>query len=173
MSTENNNTETQNTCTQSWKSRLVSILGVAIGLVALGVGSYGCLEDEETNAALVDLGASLAVNNIVNQYPDSIKYLVQATQIIDDAIAARTGKVEDIQNNIKEGINKIAQDEVTSETASIVVVRILNLINSKYNPSDTEEVYINKLNIINTAIKQVINTNNTVSESNEEPLTEL
>lgn len=128
-------------------------IAIAVGIAAIVLGSIGITEDDETNSAIVDLGVTMTITNTVEQYPDSVQQLAKVSQVIDSVLDARNGNMEDLSALLEVELNKITNAS-TTDAATIAVTRIIKLINQAYTKSETEEVFIQKLRFINSAIKE-------------------
>ena len=137
---------------KSNKKKYTAIIMIVVGIITIVLGSIGITEDESTDAALVDLGVTVTISNTVEEYPESIPYLQKASEVLDTVIAARNGNMEDMKAMLSAELVKIT-NQATASTATVAATRILKLVNDAYVKSETEEVLIHKLNIINAAIK--------------------
>lgn len=137
---------------KSNKKKYTAIIMIIVGIITIVLGSIGITEDESTDAALVDLGVTVTISNTVEEYPESIPYLQKASEVLDTVIAARNGNMEDMKAMLSAELVKIT-NQATASTATVAATRILKLVNDAYVKSETEEVLIHKLNIINAAIK--------------------
>lgn len=137
---------------KSNKKKYTAIIMIIVGIITIVLGSIGITEDEGTDAALVDLGVTVTISNTVEEYPESIPYLQKASEVLDTVIAARNGNMEDMKAMLSAELVKIT-NQATASTATVAATRILKLVNDAYAKSETEEVLIHKLNIINAAIK--------------------
>lgn len=137
---------------KSNKKKYTAIIMIIVGIITIVLGSIGITEDESTDAALVDLGVTVTISNTVEEYPESIPYLQKASEVLDTVIAARNGNMEDMKAMLSAELVKIT-NQSTASTATVAATRILKLVNDAYVKSETEEVLIHKLNIINAAIK--------------------
>lgn len=137
---------------KSNKKKYTAIIMVIVGIITIVLGSIGITEDEGTDAALVDLGVTVTISNTVEEYPESVPYLTKASEVLDTVIAARNGNMEDMKTLLNQELGKIT-NQSTASTATVAATRILKLVNDAYAKSDTEEVLIHKLMIINAAIK--------------------
>lgn len=149
MTQELNNHSTTST-TKSNKT--VTWIAIIIGLLAVIVGSSGIIKDDTTNSALVDMGVSMSVSNILVEYPDAAPTMLKVSQAIDTAIEARNGNTSDLIAGLKAELNKIT-DEGTATSATVVITRILAMVNDAHEKTQTEEACIKKLQVINEAIK--------------------
>lgn len=137
---------------KSNKKKYTAIIMIILGIITIVLGSIGITKDESTDAALVDLGVTVTISNTVEEYPESVPYLEKASEVLDTVIAARNGNMEDMKAMLSAELVKIT-NQATASTATVAAARILKLVNDAYAKSDTEEVLIHKLNIINAAIK--------------------
>jgi hypothetical protein len=137
---------------KSNKKKYTAIIMIVVGIITIVLGSIGITEDESTDAALVDLGVTVTISNTVEEYPESVPYLQKASEVLDTVIAARNGNMEDMKAMLSAELVKIT-NESTASTATVAAIRILKLVSDAYDKSETEEVLIHKLNIINAAIK--------------------
>lgn len=127
-------------------------LAILIGLAAIIVGSLDIIKDDATNSALVDMGVSMSVSNILVEYPDAAPTMLKVSQAIDAAIEARNGNTSDLITGLKSELNKIT-DESTATSATVVITRILAMVNDAHEKTQTEEACIKKLQVINESIK--------------------
>ena len=127
-------------------------LAILIGFAAIIVGSLDIIKDDATNSALVDMGVSMSVSNILVEYPDAAPTMLKVSQAIDAAIAARNGNTSDLITGLKSELNKIT-DESTATSATVVITRILAMVNDAHEKTQTEEACIKKLQVINESIK--------------------
>ena len=125
-------------------SKTTTWLAIIIGFAAILVGSLGVIKDDATNSALVDMGVSMSVSNILVEYPDAAPTMLKVSQAIDAAIAARNGNTSDLITGLKAELNKIT-DESTATSATVVVTRILAMVNDAHEKTQTEEACIKKL----------------------------
>jgi hypothetical protein len=137
---------------KSNKKKYTAIIMIVVGIITIVLGSIGITEDESTDAALVDLGVTVTISNTVEEYPESVPYLQKASEVLDTVIAARNGNMEDMKAMLSAELVKIT-NQSTASTATVAAIRILKLVSDAYDKSETEEVLIHKLNIINAAIK--------------------
>lgn len=137
---------------KSNKKKYTAIIMIVVGIITIVLGSIGITEDESTDAALVDLGVTVTISNTVEEYPESVPYLQKASEVLDTVIAARNGNMEDMKAMLSAELVKIT-NQSTASTATVAAIRILKLVSDAYDKSETEEVLIRKLNIINAAIK--------------------
>ena len=137
---------------KSNKKKYTAIIMIIVGIITIVLGSIGITEDESTDAALVDLGVTVTISNTVEEYPESVPYLQKASEVLDTVIAARNGNMEDMKAMLSAELVKIT-NQSTASTATVAAIRILKLVSDAYDKSETEEVLIHKLNIINAAIK--------------------
>ena len=133
-------------------SKTTTWLAIIIGFAAILVGSLGVIKDDATNSALVDMGVSMSVSNILVEYPDAAPTMLKVSQAIDAAIAARNGNTSNLITGLKSELNKIT-DESTATSATVVVTRILAMVNDAHEKTQTEEACIKKLQVINESIK--------------------
>ena len=133
-------------------SKITTWLAIFIGFAAILIGSLGIIKDDDTNIALVDMGVSMSVSNIIIEYPDAAPTMLKVSQAIDAAIEARNGNTSDLITGLKSELNKIT-DESTATSATVVITRILAMVNDAYEKTQTEEACINKLQVINESIK--------------------
>lgn len=144
-------TETTQT-TANKANKTVTWLAIITGIIAVIVGSLDIIKDDATNSALVDMGVSMSVSNILVEYPDAAPTMLKVSQAIDAAIAARNGNTNDLITGLKTELNKIT-DESTATSATVVITRILAMINDAHEKTQTEEACIKKLHVINESIK--------------------
>lgn len=144
--------ETTEHVTVKKASKPVIWITILLGFAAIIVGSLGIIKDDATNDALVDMGVSMSVSNILVEYPDAAPTMLKVSQAIDAAIAARNGNTSDLIAGLKAELNKIT-DENTATSATVVITRILAMVNDAHEKTQTEEACINKLQVINEAIK--------------------
>ena len=145
--------DTETTQTTAKKaSKTTTWLAIIIGFAAIIVGSLGVIKDDDTNSALVDMGVSMSVSNILVEYPDAAPTMLKVSQAIDAAIAARNGNTSDLITGLKSELNKIT-DEGTATSATVVITRILAMVNDAHEKTQTEEACIKKLQVINESIK--------------------
>lgn len=133
-------------------SKTTTWLAILIGFAAIIVGSLDIIKDDATNSALVDMGVSMSVSNILVEYPDAAPTMLKVSQAIDAAIAARNGNTSDLITGLKSELNKIT-DESTATSATVVITRILAMVNDAHEKTQTEEACIKKLQLINESIK--------------------
>jgi hypothetical protein len=133
-------------------SKTTTWLAIIIGFAAIIVGSLDIIKDDATNSALVDMGVSMSVSNILVEYPDAAPTMLKVSQAIDAAIAARNGNTSDLITGLKSELNKIT-DESTATSATVVITRILAMVNDAHEKTQTEEACIKKLQVINESIK--------------------
>lgn len=133
-------------------SKTTTWLAILIGFAAIIVGSLDIIKDDATNSALVDMGVSMSVSNILVEYPDAAPTMLKVSQAIDAAIAARNGNTSDLITGLKSELNKIT-DESTATSATVVITRILAMVNDAHEKTQTEEACIKKLQVINESIK--------------------
>lgn len=133
-------------------SKTTTWIAILIGLAAIIVGSLGVIKDDATNSALVDMGVSMSVSNILVEYPDAAPTMLKVSQAIDAAIEARNGNTSDLITGLKSELNKIT-DESTATSATVVITRILAMVNDAHEKTQTEEACIKKLQVINESIK--------------------
>lgn len=144
--------ETTEQVTTKKASKTTTWLAILIGLAAIIVGSLDIIKDDATNSALVDMGVSMSVSNILVEYPDAAPTMLKVSQAIDAAIAARNGNTSDLITGLKSELNKIT-DESTATSATVVITRILAMVNDAHEKTQTEEACIKKLQVINESIK--------------------
>lgn len=133
-------------------SKITTWLAIFIGFAAILIGSLGIIKDDDTNSALVDMGVSMSVSNILVEYPDAAPTMLKVSQAIDAAIEASNGNTSDLITGLKSELNKIT-DESTATSATVVVTRILAMVNDAHEKTQTEEDCIKKLQVINESIK--------------------
>lgn len=133
-------------------SKTTTWLAILLGFAAIIVGSLDIIKDDATNSALVDMGVSMSVSNILVEYPDAAPTMLKVSQAIDAAIAARNGNTSDLVTGLKSELNKIT-DESTATSATVVITRILAMVNDAHEKTQTEEACIKKLQVINESIK--------------------
>lgn len=133
-------------------SKTITWITILLGFVAIIVGSLGIIKDDATNNALVDMGVSMSVSNILVEYPDAAPTMQKVSQAIDAAIAARNGNTSDLIEGLKSELNKIT-DENTATSATVVITRVLAMVNDAHEKTQTEEACIKKLQVINESIK--------------------
>lgn len=133
-------------------SKTTTWLAILIGFAAIIVGSLDIIKDDATNSALVDMGVSMSVSNILVEYPDTAPTMLKVSQAIDAAIAARNGNTSDLITGLKSELNKIT-DESTATSATVVITRILAMVNDAHEKTQTEDACIKKLQVINESIK--------------------
>lgn len=144
-------TETTQT-TANKANKTVTWVAIITGIIAVIVGSLDIIKDDATNSALVDMGVSMSVSNILVEYPDAAPTMLKVSQAIDAAIAARNGNTNDLITGLKTELNKIT-DESTATSATVVITRILAMVNDAHEKTQTEEACIKKLQVINESIK--------------------
>lgn len=144
--------ETTEQVTTKKASKTTTWLAIIIGFAAIIVGSLDIIKDDATNSALVDMGVSMSVSNILVEYPDAAPTMLKVSQAIDAAIAARNGNTSDLITGLKSELNKIT-DESTATSATVVITRILAMVNDAHEKTQTEEACIKKLQVINESIK--------------------
>ena len=133
-------------------NKITAWLAIVLGVITIVLGSMGVTKDSATDAALVDIGVTVAVSNIVSEYPESQQYLEKVSKAIDTVIQARNGNKDQLIAELKSELAKIT-DEATSNSVTAVAVRIMDMINEAYSKSENEEVCIKRLQVINDAIK--------------------
>lgn len=126
-----------------------------VGLIAAILGSVGVLKDDQANNTLVDLGTSMAVTNMLVEYPEAKPYMLRVTRAIDDAIDARNGDTENLINNLKTELSKVI-DNNTASSVVLVITNIINMVNDAHIKSDNEEMCIKRLKVINDALKTAL-----------------
>lgn len=147
METEQNNKQ------ESTKSnKITTWLAIVLGVITVILGSMGVTKDSTTDAALVDIGVTVAVSNLVSEYPESQQYLEKVSKAIDTAIQARNGNKDQLIVELKSELAKIT-DEATSNSVTAVAVRIMDMVNEAYSKSEDEAACIKRLQVINDAIK--------------------
>lgn len=144
--------ETTEQVTTKKASKTTTWLAILIGFAAIIVGSLDIIKDDATNSALVDMGVSMSVSNILVEYPDAAPTMMKVSQAIDAAIAARNGNTSDLITGLKSELNKIT-DESTATSATVVITRILAMVNDAHEKTQTEDACIKKLQVINESIK--------------------
>lgn len=144
--------ETTEQVTTKKASKTTTWLAILIGFAAIIVGSLDIIKDDATNSALVDMGVSMSVSNILVEYPDAAPTMLKVSQAIDAAIAARNGNTSDLITGLKSELNKIT-DESTATSATVVITRILSMVNDAHEKTQTEDACIKKLQVINESIK--------------------
>lgn len=144
--------ETTEQVTTKKASKTTTWLAILIGFAAIIVGSLDIIKDDATNSALVDMGVSMSVSNILVEYPDAAPTMLKVSQAIDAAIAARNGNTSDLITGLKSELNKIT-DESTATSATVVITRILAMVNDAHEKTQTEDACIKKLQVINESIK--------------------
>jgi hypothetical protein len=144
--------ETTKEVTTKKANKITTWLAIIIGFGAIIVGSLDIIKDDATNSALVDMGVSMSVSNILVEYPDAAPTMLKVSQAIDAAIAARNGNTSDLITGLKSELNKIT-DESTATSATVVITRILAMINDAHEKTQTEDACIKKLQVINESIK--------------------
>ena len=144
--------ETTEQVTTKKASKTTTWLAILIGFAAIIVGSLDIIKDDATNSALVDMGVSMSVSNILVEYPDAAPTMLKVSQAIDAAIEARNGNTSDLITGLKSELNKIT-DESTATSATVVITRILAMVNDAHEKTQTEEACIKKLQVINESIK--------------------
>lgn len=144
--------ETTKEVTTKKANKTATWAAIIIGLITIIIGSLGVIKDDATNSALVDMGVSMSVSNILIEYPDAAPTMLKVSQAIDAAIAARNGNTSDLITGLKSELNKIT-DEGTATSATVVITRILAMVNDAHEKTQTEEACIKKLQVINESIK--------------------
>jgi hypothetical protein len=144
--------ETTEQVTTKKASKTTTWLAILIGFAAIIIGSLDIIKDDATNSALVDMGVSMSVSNILVEYPDAAPTMLKVSQAIDAVIAARNGNTSDLITGLKSELNKIT-DESTATSATVVITRILAMVNDAHEKTQTEEACIKKLQVINESIK--------------------
>lgn len=126
---------------KQWTTIIVAVLGVT----SMILGLCGAFDSEEANKGAIQTGASITTQAAISEYPDSKVHIEKVVSILDAAIEARTGDAEAIVNTIAEALD--------TAVANPAIKSIITLINDAKEMSETEEEFLEKLQLIVNGIK--------------------
>lgn len=144
--------ETNTENTKSTKSKILSWVAVAVGVVVLGLGTYGVIPSNWKPAT--DSVAVVAIQEGVSNNPDTVPYLEEATHIIDTAISARSGDTSKLKQDIVIALTEL---QVKAPVAGAEVISAVVIYVNTAFPEDAKEAdAIAKLEVLNKRIQSII-----------------
>lgn len=125
------------------------IISAIIGFFLVLAGTLNLFDSEEANLAALQAGAEQSMTGVISMYPDSQAYVQKVADALDAAIQARTTSPD----ALAEVVNTALDATVPDLEADAIVRAVVTQINNAYKVSETEELYIKKLQALLTGIR--------------------
>lgn len=141
--------------TKSKKSSYANWAAIAIGVVMVLVGTFAWLgDDEETNNALIQTGTAQTCTAVLAEYPDAKPHMQKLAEVLDAAIEAREASPDQLADLISDTLSALTGQGINVDA---LVSTLVNKINHAHEVSETEEQYLQKVQIIVDGIKDSVN----------------
>ena len=125
------------------------IISAIIGIILVLAGTLNLFDSEEANLAALQAGAEQSMTGIIQMYPDSQQYIQKVVDALDAAVQARTTSPD----ALAEVVNTALDATVPDLEADAIVRAVVTQINNAHKVSETEELYIKKLQALLTGIR--------------------
>lgn len=136
------------------KSKKKNWIVAALGLVLVILGSLSVFQTEDINILAIEIGSKTVTQEMVEAYPEHTEIWAMAAEVLESGIKARTTSPDSLAALVSEEINKATGHE-TPEVKDIIE-KIIAQINSLWESSPTEEVYVEKLEALVSGIKKAL-----------------
>lgn len=133
------------------KMKIASIIVIILGLLICAAGIVGFSEDDELNAAMIEVGMGQSTATLVLEHPGSKKAFENAAYILEAAVRARQADPEMLTKLLTDTMKDYPCAGLDDVIASVV-----NKVNAAYSKTETEDVYLNKLQHIVNGIRSGI-----------------
>lgn len=130
------------------ENKRAAIMGIVAGFLFMLLGVANIFE-EEINLVFIQTGAEQSMTGVISMYPDSQAYVQKVADALDAAIQARTTSPD----ALAEVVNTALDATVPDLEADAIVRAVVTQINNAHKVSDTEELYIKKLQALLTGIR--------------------
>lgn len=125
------------------------IISAIIGIILVLAGTLNLFDSEEANLAALQAGAEQSMTGIIQMYPDSQQYIQKVVDALDAAVQARTTSPD----ALAEVVNTALDATVPDLEADAIVRAVVTQINNAHKVSETEELYIKKLQALLAGIR--------------------
>lgn len=132
------------------------IISAIIGFLLVLAGTLNLFDSEEANLAALQAGAEQSMGGIIQMYPDSRQYVQKVADALDAAVQARTTSPD----ALAEVVNTALDATVPDLEAGAIVRAVVTQINNAYSMSETEEVYIKKLQVLLNGVRAAARSSN-------------
>lgn len=136
------------------KSKKKNWIVAALGFVLVILGSLSVFQTEDINILAIEIGSKTVTQEMVEAYPEHAEIWAMAAKVLESGIKARTTSPDSLAALVSEEINKATGHE-TPEVKDIIE-KIIAQINSLWESSSTEEVYVEKLEALVSGIKKAL-----------------
>lgn len=130
------------------ENKRAAIMGIIAGFLFMILGMVNIFE-EEINLVFIQTGAEQSMTGVISMYPDSQVYVQKVADALDAAIQARTTSPD----ALAEVVNTALDATVPDLEADAIVRAVVTQINNAHKVSETEELYIKKLQALLTGIR--------------------
>lgn len=137
------------------ENKRAAIIGIIAGFLFVILGMVNIFE-EEINLALIQAGADQSMTGIIEMYPGSQEYVQKVAETMDAAIKARTTSPDELAVLV----NTTLDATVPDLEAGAIVRAVVTQINNAHKVSETEELYIKKLQALVEGMRASVRCNN-------------
>lgn len=137
------------------KSSTANWIALCIGLLMLCAGTFSWLGDDEvTNNTLIEAGTAQACTSLIAEYPVTAPYMGKLAAALEAAVEARQAKPDQLANVVSATLSELTGQGINVDA---FVKAIVSRINTAYKKSETEEQYLQKVQVIIEGIKNSVN----------------
>ena len=136
-------------------NKRATIIGVIAGFLFVILGMVNIFE-EEINLVFIQSGSEQSMTGIIEMYPDSQEYVQKVADAMDAAIKARTTSPDELAVLVNTALDAAVPDL----EAGAIVRAVVTQINNAHKVSETEELYIKKLQALVEGMRASVRCNN-------------
>lgn len=138
------------------ETKFAIILSAICGLLLVVVGTLNVFDSEEANLAAIQAGSEQSMTGIIQMYPGSQEYVQKVADAMDAAIKARTTSPDELAVLVNTALDATVPDL----EAGAIVRAVVTQINNAHKVSETEELYIKKLQALVEGMRASVRCNN-------------
>lgn len=137
------------------ENKFAAIMGIIAGFLFVLLGMVNIFE-EEINLVFIQSGAEQSMTGIIEMYPGSQEYVQKVADAMDAAIKARTTSPDELAVLVNTALDATVPDL----EAGAIVRAVVTQINNAHKVSETEELYIKKLQALVEGMRASVRCNN-------------
>lgn len=137
------------------ENKCAAIMGIIAGFLFVLLGMVNIFE-EEINLVFIQSGAEQSMTGIIEMYPGSQEYVQKVADTMDAAIKARTTSPDELAVLVNTALDATVPDL----EAGAIVRAVVTQINNAHKVSETEELYIKKLQALVEGMRASVRCNN-------------
>ena len=137
------------------ENKFAAIMGIIAGFLFVLLGMVNIFE-EEINLVFIQSGAEQSMTGIIEMYSGSQEYVQKVADTMDAAIKARTTSPDELAVLVNTALDATVPDL----EAGAIVRAVVTQINNAHKVSETEELYIKKLQALVEGMRASVRCNN-------------